>query len=465
MSHAAFDVINPSDQSVLERLNFHSDEQVEKFFSEAQKALTFDLRTGLHSRVSAMRKAAQLLKEREQEFLNVMVSEGGKPLRDSRVEFNRALLGIEAALAELYHLGGTEIPMGLTPSSVGRRAYTRRVPIGVNLAICAFNHPLNLLIHQVVAPVLAGAPVILKPALKTPLTALKFVSLLHEAGLDERLVRVILVPDEKVSALVKDERVKLLNFIGSSKVGTMLATQARVGVRVLLEHGGAAPMIVGESALEEARNSLELIARSAFAHAGQVCVSLQNIFVPAHSAASFAQELSAQAKTLRVGNAALESTDIGPLIRPQARERVLSALNEFESRGDGKIILAGKSEGASFLGPSVNLVTNWNSPIVTEEIFGPVVNVIGYDDLESVYEFLSHSHYAFQASLWTHELSEVEYAQRHLEVQALMINELPSFRVDWMPFGGFKDSGVGVGGFRATYHEVTREVLTVVKHS
>lgn len=465
MSTAVFDVINPCDQSVLRRLSFHSEAQIERCFSQAQEAFAFDLKTGLHARVSAMRKAAVLLKEREEEFLNVMVSEGGKPLRDSRVEFNRALLGIEAAIAELYHLGGSEIPMGLTPSSVCRRAYTRRVPVGVNLALCAFNHPLNLLIHQVVAPVLAGAPVILKPALKTPLTALKFVSLLHEAGLDERLISLILVPDERVAALVADPRVKLLNFIGSSRVGTMLAQQARVGVRVLLEHGGAAPLVVSESGLEDAISSLDMLARSAFAHAGQVCVSLQNIFVPAKAAASFAEALAQTASTLKVGNSALESTDIGPLIRPEARARVLTALDHFEKNREGEIILRGKSEGASFLTPTVTLAKNWNSPLVCEEIFGPVVNIIGYENLAEVCSFLSRSSYAFQAALWSHELGEVDFVERHLEVQALMINELPSFRVDWMPFGGFKDSGVGIGGFRATYQEVTREILTVTKYS
>ncbi len=464
MSIAAFDVINPCDQSVLERLNFHDQAFVEEAFARAQTALSFDMRTGLHTRVSAMRIAARLLKEREEEFIQLMVSEGGKPIRDSRVEFARAHLGIEAAIAELYHLGGSEIPMGLTPSSAQRRAYTRRVPVGINLALCAFNHPLNLLIHQVVAPVLAGCPVILKPALKTPLTALKFVSLLHEAGIDERLIQLVLIPDQRVTALVEDSRVKLLNFIGSSKVGKMLASKASVGVRVLLEHGGAAPLIITKSALSESLGSTDLFAKAAMAHAGQVCVSLQNIFVPKNQAADFAHKLAKSCEALIVGNALDEKTDVGPLIRGEARARVLGVLRAFEESGKGEIILAPKSSGESFLTPGVTHIKDWNCELVEEEIFGPVVNVVEYEDLQSLCEFLSQSNYAFQAALWSKELSEVDYVERHLEAQALMINELPSFRVDWMPFGGFKDSGVGVGGFRATYLEVTREVLTVIKH-
>lgn len=464
MSIAQFDVINPCDYSVLERLNYHSDQFVEDAFKKASDALNFDIRTGLHSRIAAMRVAQSLLKEREEEFLSVMVKEGGKPLRDSRVEFSRALLGFEAAIAELYNLGGQEIPMGLGASSVGRRAYTRRVPVGINLALCAFNHPLNLLIHQVIAPVLAGCPVILKPALKTPLTALKFVSLLHEAGIDQSLISLILVPDEKVANLVSDERVKVLNFIGSDRVGKMLAAKAPVGARILLEHGGAAPLIVTESGVDHALTMLESMARSGFAHSGQVCISLQNIFVPARIQREFAQRLAAVAATLRVGDSSLEATDIGPMIRSEARARVLSELQNFESQGQGEILLKGSPSGESFLSPSVTFVTDSNCNLVTREIFGPVINVVGYNRLDELCRELSSSAYAFQAALWTRELSDVDYVERHLEVQALLVNELPTFRVDWMPFGGFKDSGAGMGGFRATYESVTREVLTISKH-
>ena len=454
----SFEVLNPCDLSVIETLNFHSDEYIESAIVEASEALVVDIRDGLQLRIDAFRRVALLLSQRQEEFVQVMISEGGKPRKDSLVEFKRALQGIEAAIGELYQFGGREVPMSLSASSAAHRAYTRRVPIGVNLAISAFNHPLNLMIHQVVAPILAGCPVLVKPALKTPLSAMKFVSLLHEAGISKAQLKLILLPDSKMSELVADGRFALVNFIGSSAVGQKIQRLVSTHTEVVLEHGGNAPLILTPSAKWKER--VESIARSAFAHAGQVCVSLQNVFVHESLASEFTQALIKCTESLVVGNSSEERTDIGPMIRPEARARVLRVLDGLD---ESEILLAAKQMDQTFLTPTIARPKSWHNPVVIDEIFGPVLNLLTYREASEVTSFLRDSRYAFQGAVWSQDISEIHFFERHLKLQTLMVNELPSFRVDWMPFGGFNDSGRGLGGFRATYEVVTREIMTLTR--
>lgn len=460
MGHTHFDIINPFDQKKIESLKFHTPAEIEATLVRASKALVAQCSDGLHERMAMMRKVQRLLEDRSEDFLALMISEGGKPKRDSKVELGRALQGIEAALAELYQFGGREIAMGLSMSSQSRRAYSRRIPRGINLAISAFNHPLNLLIHQVVAPLLAGCPVILKPALKTPLTALKFVALFHEAGFTTNQLQLLLVSDDQMPALVADKRLAVVNFIGSTQVGHLIQKNVSLHTKVILEHGGAAPLILGQKA--KWRHRRDIILKAAFAHAGQVCVSLQNLFVPTSMIDEVAEALVAGASHLVVGDPRELTTDIGPMIRPESCAR---AMKSCEDLGPTEVLLAPILKASSLMTPAILRPKRVDHPLITQEVFAPILNLISYEEREEVVQVIEKSPYAFQAALWSQNLGEVNFYERALPAQTFIVNDAPSFRVDWMPFGGFRDSGLGLGGFRATYEEVTREVLTIWNHS
>lgn len=460
MGQSHFDVINPFDQKKIETLAFQSPAEIEATIKRAQTATVAQCSDGLFERMAMMRKVKQLLEERGEDFLALMISEGGKPKRDSKVELGRALQGIEAALAELYQFGGREIPMGLSMSSQSRRAYTRRIPRGINLAISAFNHPLNLLIHQVVAPLLAGCPVILKPALKTPLTAQKFVALFHEAGFSSNQLQLLLVSDDVMPALVADKRLAVVNFIGSAGVGHLIQKGVSLHTKVILEHGGAAPLILGQKA--KWRHRRDTILKAAFAHAGQVCVSLQNLFVPTSMIDEVAEALVAGASHLVVGDPRELTTDIGPMIRPESCAR---AMKSCEDLSPAEILLAPMLKSATLMTPAILRPKKLDHPLIAQEVFAPILNLISYEEREEVVHSIEKSPYAFQAALWSQNVGEINFYERALPAQTFIVNDAPSFRVDWMPFGGFRDSGLGLGGFRATYEEVTREVLTVWNHS
>lgn len=456
----SFKVLSPFDQTLLAECEYHTIDQVQSMISKAQGAIVYDCSEGLHDRMSFMRKFANLLEEKAEEILALMISEGGKPKRDSKVEFGRALQGVEAAIAELYQFGGREVPMGLSKSSEMRRAYTRRIPLGINLVVSAFNHPLNLLIHQVLAPLLAGCPVLVKPALKTPLTAQKFVDLLWQAGFDTTQVQLVLLPDSEMHKLVSDARLGVINFIGSAGVGQQIQRTASLHTKVILEHGGAAPLIIGKRSKWHEKK--DFILKSAFAHAGQVCVSLQNLFVPYSSAEEVAEALVEGASKLVVGDPREMTTDIGPMIRAESCEKFLKSLKGLES---SEVLLAPRVKGPTLVGPAVLAPKVWHQDIVIKEIFAPALNILSYEDPNDVCHFLNQSSYAFQAALWSNKLSEIDFYQKRVKAQTFIVNDTPSFRVDWMPFGGFNDSGLGLGGFRATLEAVTREVMTVWNHS
>lgn len=276
-----------------------------------------------YQRSAILIRAAVLLGERLEAFARLIAQEGGKPLTDARIEAIRAVDGLRNAAEEIRNFAGREIPMGLTPASDGRWAFTTREPIGVVAAISAFNHPLNLIIHQVAPAIAVGCPVIVKPAAPTPLSCLKLVALLREAGLPEPWCQTLVTEDNALSErLATDPRIAFLSFIGSARVGWYLRSKLAPGTRCALEHGGAAPVIIDRSARLD--RIIEPIVKGGYYHAGQVCVSTQRIFVHSDIKAEFVERLAARVHALRVGDPLLADTEVGPLILPREATRVSS---------------------------------------------------------------------------------------------------------------------------------------------
>lgn len=413
-------------------------------------------------RIDILERVITIMKERAEDLINIAAEEGGKPYMDSKVEVLRAINGVKLAIEHIGQLAGEQIPMGQTSSSVNRLAFTIREPIGVVVSISAFNHPLNLIIHQVVTAIAAGAPVIIKPALTTPLSCLEFTGILKEAGLPSGWCQNIICSDENAEKLATDNRVNYLSFIGSAKVGWYLRSKLAPGTRCAMEHGGVAPVIVEPDA--DIDDMLPAILKGGFYHAGQVCVSVQKVFIHENIIKNVTNRLVAMATKLVVGDPLDPKTEVGPLILPQEVDRVEQWVQEAIA-GGGSLLCGGKRISDSCFEPTVILNPPQSAKVSTMEIFGPVVCIYSYRNREDAIKLANSLPFAFQAAVFTKNLDITLDTVKKLNASAVMVNDHTAFRVDWMPFGGRDASGIGTGGIPYSINEMTREKLIVLKSS
>lgn len=455
------EVVNPYDLTPIGNVPLIDWDTADKYLETANQ-LYRDRSNWLpaHQRIAILKKAAQLMKDRAEELAFQIANEGGKPLVDARVETERAIDGVEICAKEISHLTGDQIPMDLTEAGAGRIAYTVREPIGPVVAVSAFNHPLNLIVHQVATAVAAGCPILVKPANDTPLSALSFVDILIEAGLPEEWCRYAACDVDTAEKMVTDPRVAFFTFIGSAKIGWMLRSKLAAGTRCALEHGGVAPVIVDDSADIDAM--IPSLLKGGFYHSGQVCVSVQRVFAPKSIAHDIAQKLADGASKLNVGNAIFDSTDCGPLIRPAEVDRVSEWIDEARS-GGAKILCGGEKLSDTSYAPTVLLNPAKDAQVSVKEIFGPAVCVYDYDDMDDAIVQANSLPFAFQASVFSSNLDRAMKAVQNIDAAAVMINDHTAFRVDWMPFMGRRQSGYNVGGIKYTMHDMTQEKLTVIK--
>ena len=410
-------------------------------------------------RIEILRKAAALMEQRAETLTLEAAREGGKPLIDSRVEVARAIDGVVHCAEMLRSEAGHVVPMNLNAASARRYAFTLREPIGVVVAVSAFNHPLNLIVHQVGPALAAGCPAIVKPAGDTPLSCLRFIEILHEAGLPPDWCRALVIDDTALATrLVSDRRVGFFSFIGSSRVGWMLRSRLAPGTRCALEHGGVAPALVAADADLDA--AVPKLAKGGFYHAGQVCVSVQRIYAHRSVAEPLALRIAEVGRALVVGDPTSPDTEVGPLIRHQEVERVDSWVREAVD-GGAKLLCGGKRLSASCYAPTVLLEPPADAKVSTEEVFGPVVCVYAYDDFDDAIARANALPVAFQAAVFTRDHATAMRAYARLDASAVMLNDHTAFRVDWMPFAGLRESGLGVGGIPHTFRDMQIEKMFV----
>jgi acyl-CoA reductase-like NAD-dependent aldehyde dehydrogenase len=413
-----------------------------------------------HQRVDILRKLATLMEGRREHLGRQIAREGGKPLTDALVEVDRAVDGVRNAVEVLRLRAGREIPMELTPASDNRRAFTILEPIGVVAAISAFNHPLNLIVHQVTPAIAAGCPVIVKPAGPTPLSCIDFVALVHEAGLPEAWCQTFLPEtNELAEALATDPRIAFLSFIGSSRVGWHLRSKLPPGTRCALEHGGAAPVIIDRSA--DLDRLIEPLVKGGYYHAGQVCVSVQRIFVHADMQQAFLDRFAARVAALKVGDPVLAETEVGPLIAPRETDRVSAWIDEAVAAG-ARLVGGGRLSETT-LRPAILVDPPGDAKVSTLEVFGPVTCVYPYQRLDDALAAANALPWAFQASIFTEDLRTAFSVAERLAASAVMVNDHTAFRTDWMPFAGRRQSGYGVGGIPDTIREMTEEKMIVFR--
>lgn len=412
-------------------------------------------------RIAILEKTAELMQEQIPELASLAASEGAKPLMDSLVEVNRAIAGVKMCAEHITSHMGEVIPMSEPDPQKMRMAFTQREPIGLVVAVSAFNHPLNLIVHQVGAAVAAGCPVIVKPADDTPLSCLRFVEILREAGLDEKWCQVALPENlDLATKLVSDTRVAFFSFIGSARVGWMLRSKLAAGTRCALEHGGVAPVFVDETA--DLTKAIPAILKGGFYHAGQVCVSVQRVFVHASLTDELCNALVEGAKQQIVGDPLDEKTEVGPLIRPAEIERIDGWVQNAIKQGAEKLCGAETLDNNCYA-PTVLLNPPSDCEVSTQEIFGPVICVYSYDDVNQALQQANSLDVSFQAAVFAQDIDAAMHIYKHVDGSAIMLNDHTAFRQDNMPFAGLRHSGLGVGGIGHTINDMQIEKMLVIK--
>lgn len=412
-------------------------------------------------RIEILEKAGALMKERAEMLAVEAAREGGKPLLDSRVEIARAIDSLKICVETLRTEAGEVIPMGVSASSANRIAFTQTEPIGVVIAVSAFNHPFNLIAHQVGPAVATGCPVLVKPAKATPLSCLRFVEILREAGLPaEWCIPLIPENNELTTKMVADPRVAFLSFIGSARVGWALRSKLAPGARCALEHGGVAPVILAADA--DLAQALPLIAKGGFYHAGQVCVSVQRVYADRSVASDFAQRLAAAADKLRIGDPTLADTEVGPLIDPAETDRIHGWVQKAVD-GGARLLSGGKPLSPTCYAATVLLDPPAEAEVSTQEVFGPVVCVYSVDSLDEAIARANSLAVSFQSAVFTRSMDTALRCYQRLDASAVMVNDHTAFRVDWMPFAGLRVSGYGVGGIPHTMRDLQVRKMMVIK--
>ena len=412
-------------------------------------------------RIKILERFYELLKKKQNQFIQISLSEGGKPFSDTTIEMNRALEGIKIGIQAIKNINGEMVPMNLNIASSDKVAFTQKSPIGVVLSISAFNHPINLAIHQIVTAVAAGCPIIYKPALSTPLVSKKIIKLLYKAGLPRDWCTYLVCDNETTAELAKSNQLGHVSFIGSSKVGWGIKKNMAPGVTINLEHGGNAPVIVSKDA--NLSKAISQIVKAGFYHAGQVCVSAQRIYVHESIIDSFVNQLKKETQFQKVGNPNEKETLIGPIITREANDRIDDWVQKAIKEG-ATLLCGGNKLKNNCYEPTILLNPSELSLVTREEIFGPIICVYGFSNNKEAIDKANKSPYIFQAAAYTENINEAFMFSNKLFGAAVIINSHPAFRVDWMPFGGQGLSGEGLGGIDYSVKGMLKQKLVIIQH-
>jgi acyl-CoA reductase-like NAD-dependent aldehyde dehydrogenase len=455
----ALEVRSPWDQGLVGRVTVATRADARQAVNHAVASMRRTRALSRWKRREILEDVAGALIEQKERFAQLIVAEAGKPVRLARAEVDRAVLTFKTAAEEAARLGGESLPLDLTEGNEGRWGLVQRFPVGPILAITPFNFPLNLVAHKLAPALAAGCPILLKPAPQTPFTALALGEVILKAGWPGEALAVLPLSNADTAWLAeKEDRIKLVSFTGSAKVGWEL--KARSGrKRVLLELGGNAALIVHND-WHDIEDAASRTAHAAFGYAGQSCISVQRVFVQRNVFQTFLWKVVECTANLVAGDPAEESTEVGPLIRASDAERVEAWVKEAVE-GGAKLIAGGQRQG-SVITPVILTGTKPGMKVRDEEVFGPVVAIEPYDDFEQALADVNHSRFGLQAGLLTRDAGRILTAYRELEVGALIVGDTPAWRLDPMPYGGIKDSGLGREGIRSAIEEMTEPRMLVM---
>jgi glyceraldehyde-3-phosphate dehydrogenase (NADP+) len=457
-SSQVLDVINPFDGAVVARTWLAGPIEFERATEAAVAAAPAMRALAAYERAAILSAASAEIRKRRDEIARAIALEAGKPIKDATTEADRATMTFQVAADEARRLEGDVLPIDLAPHGKGRLGLTRRFPIGPVAAISPFNFPFNLAAHKVAPAIAAGNPIVLKPASKTPISALLLGEIVQSAGLPPGAISVLPMTRETGDQLVTDDRYRLLTFTGSSAVGWKM--KARAGKkRVILELGGNAGVIVDEGA--DLDFAAARVTSGGFAFAGQSCIAVQRVFVHDRVFDAFATKLVSHVERLKLGDPLDPSTDLGPLIEEDEAARIDAWVNEALDAG-ARALIGGRRCGRAMYLPTVLVDAPIDAKVCAQEVFAPLVALGRFTDFKRALELVNASPYGLQAGVFTADLEHTLAAFDALEVGGVMINEVPTWRIDHMPYGGVKDSGLGREGPRYTIEEMTELKLLVI---
>lgn len=456
------EVKSPWDNKIvgsIETQNSHEIEQIISIVTQVSKLKGYDFPP--KERIEVLKSFCKKIQNNIVPLAELATSEGGKPITDSIIEIKRGAEGVESCIEVLKSEVGSVIPMNINEASKNRIAFTQKEPIGVVLAVSAFNHPFNLIIHQIIPAIATGCTVIVKPAEDTPLSCKKIVKMLYESGLPKDRCQFVMPETlDLATKLVSDKRIDFFSFIGSSKVGWFLRSKLSPGTRCSLEHGGMAPTFV--TANSDLDSCAKSIARGGFYHAGQVCVSVQRVYLSKQISTNFIEKFKNEVKKVKLGDPMNKNTVVGPLIRNSEVKRVDQWVNESLENGS-KLILGGKVLSKSTYDKTIILNPKNTDKISKFEIFGPVVTIHEYERFEKAIEDANSLDVSFQASIFTNQINELLKFYEKINASSVFHNDHTAFRVDWMPFAGLKHSGHGIGGIKYSMHDMQIDKMLVLK--
>src|SRR3984893_8067660 len=423
----------------------------------ATRAFEVTRRMGGYDRQRILRAISSGIEKNREELARMVALEAGKPIKTARTEVDRAVFTFSVAAEEAVRVGGEYLPLDWQASTAGRWGIVRRFPLGPIAAITPFNFAIKLVAHKVAPAIAAGCTIVLKPAPQTPFTALRLAQTIEDAGWPAGGLNVLPLSNEDAGLIVRDDRIKLLSFTGSTAVGWQLKAQAGKK-RVVLELGGNAAVIVCADANVEL--AAERCAVGGFTYAGQTCISVQRILVEDRAYDKLIALLIPRVQKLKVGDVLDENTDVGPLISEAAALRNMEWIEE--AIHEGAQLLCGGQRNGSTVTPAVLTNTKPSMRVNCMEIFGPVVTVEKFSDYGEALDSVNRSDFGLQAGIFIRDFVRITRAFEMLEVGGLMIGEVPSFRIDHMPYGGVKDSGLGREGLRYAIEEMTEPRLLAI---
>jgi aldehyde dehydrogenase (NAD+) len=452
------EVTSPWDGSVVGIVSVPTDAQVEQAVADLDSVRLEAQALPAHVRAAALDHISARLKERLEEIAALITAENGKPLVWSRGEVSRAVSTFRWAAEEARRFSGDLQRLDTDPTATGRLGIVRRFPRGPVLGIAPFNFPLNLVAHKVAPAIAVGAPILVKPAPATPLTALVLAEIIAETDLPAKMVSVLPVANDKMAALVADPRLPVISFTGSGPVGWSIQQQAP-RKHITLELGGNAAVVVDKDWPDLSAAAARIALFSNY-QAGQSCISVQRVLVHTDIYEQFVTELVAAVDKLPTGDPRAEGVQVGPVINDAAAERILEWVEQ--ARQAGATVLTGGTAQGRTVAPTVLADVPSGTTIADEEVFGPVLSVARFTDIDEAFAQVNSSKYGLQAGLFTTDVQVAFRAHRDLEVGGVIVGDVPSYRADQMPYGGWKDSGVGREGLHSAMNDLTEERILVL---
>jgi acyl-CoA reductase-like NAD-dependent aldehyde dehydrogenase len=451
------EVLNPAGSGEITGATYNATpEQYEEAVRAAVAAFEVTRKLPAYERSRILRAISDGIRARREELGRLIALEAGKPIRDAMVEVDRAVFTFRLGAEEAERIGGEVMPLDLLASSKGRTAMTRRFPIGPIAAISPFNFPLNLAAHKVAPAIASGNPIVLKPPSKDPLIMLAIAEIIDQVGVPDGMVSVLPMTRELGDRMVEDDRFKLLTFTGSPSVGWRM--KARAGrKKVVLELGGNAGVVVDRTA--DVDWAVKRILVGAFTYAGQVCISVQRMYVHEDVWEPFMERFVAGSAALKVGDPLDPDTDLGPMVDANAALRTQRWVDEAVELG-GKVVLGGKADG-NFFPPTILTDTPVTAQVCSNEAFAPLVVVSRFRSFDDALHQINDSAFGLQTGVFTNDLRNAWTAFEELEVGGVVLNDIPTYRIDHMPYGGIKDSGHGREGLRYAIDDMTEIKILV----